>query len=64
VRLHTGEEPTFRVSCRLSGNDDVRRELVVLEAVGIRAVLDGHHAVRLGHLHWPVGSDTTGTSGE
>jgi hypothetical protein len=64
VRLHTDGEPTFRVSCRLSGNDDVLRELVALEAVGIRAVLDGHPAVRLGHLHWPVDSDTTGTSGQ
>jgi hypothetical protein len=62
VRLHTDEEPTFRVSCVLLGNDDVLRELA-LEAVGIRAVLDGGHAVRLGHLHWPVEPDTTETSG-
>ena len=64
VRLHTDEEPTFRVSCVLLGNDDVLRELVALEAVGIRAVLDGGHAVRLGHLHWPVEPDTTETSGQ
>ncbi|HEY4897982.1 MAG TPA: Clp protease N-terminal domain-containing protein [Solirubrobacteraceae bacterium] len=64
VRLHTDEEPTFRVSCLLLGNDDVLRELVALEAVGIRAVLDGGHAVRLGHLHWPVEPDTTETSGQ
>jgi hypothetical protein len=64
VRLHTDEEPTFRVSCLLLGNDDVLRELVALEAVGIRAVLDGGHAVRLGHLHWPVEPDATETSGQ
>ncbi len=63
VRLHTDEEPTFRVSCLLLGDDDVLRELVALEAVGIRAVLDGGRAVRLGHLHWPVEPDTAGTSG-
>ncbi len=53
-----------RVSCRLSGNDDVLRELVALEAVGVCAAFEGYHAVRLGHLHCPVGSDTTGTSRE
>jgi Clp amino terminal domain, pathogenicity island component len=56
VRLHD-EEPTFRVSCLLLGNDDVLRELVALEASGIRAVLDGGRAVRLGHLHRPVEPD-------
>ena len=64
VRLHTNEEPTFRVSCLLLGTDDVLRELVALEAVGIRAVLDGGRAVRLGHLHWPVEPDPTGTVGQ
>jgi hypothetical protein len=64
VRLHTGEEPTFRVSCRLFGDDDVLRKLVALEAVGIRAVLDGDRTARLGHLHWPLKSDTTGTVGQ
>ena len=64
VRRHTDEEPTFRVSSRLVGNDDVLRELVALEAVGIRAVLDMDHTVRLGHLDRPAGSDTAGAGGE
>ncbi len=64
VRRHTDEEPTFRVSSRLVGSDDVLRELVALEAVGIRAVLDMDHTVRLGHLDWPAGSDTAGAGGE
>jgi ATP-dependent Clp protease ATP-binding subunit ClpA len=50
VRRHGDEQPTFRVSCRLVGNDDVLRELVALEAGGVRAVLDGDRTVRLGHL--------------
>jgi len=58
VRLHTGEEPTFRVSCQLLGNDDVLRELVALEAAGIRAVLDRGRTAKLGHLDWPVEPDT------
>jgi hypothetical protein len=52
VRRHGGEEPTFRVSCQLAGNDDVLRELVALEAHGIRAVLDRDRTVRLGHRDW------------
>jgi ATP-dependent Clp protease ATP-binding subunit ClpA len=64
VRRHADEEPTFRVSCRLVGDDDVLRELVALEAVGIRAVLDGDNTVRLGHLDWPVEPDTSGASAE
>ena len=51
VRLHGGEEPTFRISCQLVGNDDVLRELVALEDIGVRAVLDGGRRVRLGQLH-------------
>ncbi len=53
VHRHTGAEPTFRVSCRLVGGDDVLRELVALEAVGIRAVLDRDRSVRLGRLERP-----------
>jgi hypothetical protein len=51
VRMHTDEEPTFRVSCKLFADDDVLPELVSLEVVGIGAVLDGGQSVRLGHLH-------------
>ncbi len=57
VRPHAGEEPTFRVSCRLTGNDDALRELVALEAHGIRAVLDADRIVRLGHLDWSPAPD-------
>ncbi len=53
VRRRGGEQPTFRVSCRLAGRDDVLRELVALEAHGIRAVLDSDRTVRLGHLESP-----------
>jgi hypothetical protein len=53
VRPHGEGEPTFRVSCRLRGNDADLRELVALEAVGIRAGLERDSGVRLGHLHWP-----------
>jgi Clp amino terminal domain, pathogenicity island component len=60
VRLHPDEEPTFRVSCLLLGKDDVLRELVALEATGIRAVLDRGRAVRLGHLDRPVAPDPPG----
>jgi hypothetical protein len=60
VRRHTDEEPTFRVSCQLVGNDDVLRELVALETVGIRAILDGERTVRLGHLEPPSEPDTAG----
>ncbi len=63
VRRHADEEPTFRVSCRLAGNDDVLRELVALEAVGIRAVLDRDRTVRLGHLDRPT-TATDPTSSE
>ena len=52
VRRHGDAEPTFRVSARLAGNDDVLRDLVALEAHGIRAVLDGDRSVRLGHRDW------------
>jgi hypothetical protein len=56
VRRHGDAEPTFRVSCQLAGNDDVLRELVALEAHGIRAVLDRDRTVRLGHRDWtPAG---------
>jgi hypothetical protein len=57
VRRHGDEEPTFRVSCQLAGNDDVLRELVALEAHGIRAVLDRDRTVRLGHRDWTPASD-------
>ena len=60
VRLHPDEEPTFRISCQLLGKDDVLRELVALEATGVRAVLDRGRAVRLGHLDWPIEPDTPG----
>jgi hypothetical protein len=52
VRRHGDAEPTFRVSARLGGNDDVLRDLVALEAHGIRAVLDLDRNVRLGHRDW------------
>ncbi len=57
VRRHGDEEPTFRVSCRLAGREDVLRELVALEAHGVRAVLDGDRTVRLGHLESPATPD-------
>jgi hypothetical protein len=57
VRRHAGEEPTFRVSAKLAGNDDVLRELVALEAHGIRAVLDWDRSVRLGHRDWKPPAD-------
>jgi hypothetical protein len=50
VRRRGGAEPTFRVSCQLAGREDVLRELVALEAHGIRAVLEGDRTVRLGRL--------------
>jgi hypothetical protein len=63
VRTHASEEPTFRVSCLLSGKDDVLRELVELESVGIRATLQAGHAMRLGHLQSPPQAGT-GTAGQ
>jgi ATP-dependent Clp protease ATP-binding subunit ClpC len=57
VRRLGDVEPTFRVSCQLSGNDDVLRELVALEAHGIRAVLDRDRSVRLGHRDWTAAGD-------
>jgi ATP-dependent Clp protease ATP-binding subunit ClpA len=57
VRPRTAEQPTFRVCCELGGRPDVLRELVALEARGIRAVLDRDRTVRLGHLEIPK-SDT------
>jgi ATP-dependent Clp protease ATP-binding subunit ClpA len=57
VRRGRGEEPTFRVSCRLAGRDDVLRELVALEAHGIRAVLEGDRTVRLGRIEPPTGPE-------
>jgi ATP-dependent Clp protease ATP-binding subunit ClpA len=63
VRRHGEQEPTFRLSARLLGNDDVLRELVALEAVGIRAVLDRDSTVRLGHLDWtPEGEGEAATA--
>ncbi len=53
VRPHGGDAPTFRISCELVGNDDVLRELVALEDLGVRAILDGGRRVRLGHLQPP-----------
>jgi hypothetical protein len=50
VRRHGEQEPTFRVSCQLLGNDAVLRDLVALESAGFRAVLDAGNAVRLRHL--------------
>jgi ATP-dependent Clp protease ATP-binding subunit ClpA len=61
VRRHGEQEPTFRLSARLLGNDTDLRELVALEAIGIRAVLDRDATVRLGHLDWsPPGGDDAG----
>lgn|GEM_PF-2881537 len=57
VRSHAGREPTFRLSCRLVGRDNVLRELVALESVGVRAVLDENGTVRLAHQRSPAGSD-------
>jgi len=57
VRPHAGSEPTFRISCRLGGKDDALRELVALEAAGIRAVIDENGTVRLGHRHSPPQPD-------
>ena len=54
VRHHEDEEPTFRVSCRLLGNDDTLHNLVAMEHHGIRAILDGDGTVRLGHLNYPA----------
>ena len=54
VRSDGAEEPIFHVSCQLAGNADALRELVALEAVGIRALLESDGTVRLGHLEWPV----------
>jgi ATP-dependent Clp protease ATP-binding subunit ClpA len=53
VRPHGEQEPTFRVGCRLRGSDTDLRDLVALEADGIRAVLDRDGDVRLGHLRRP-----------
>lgn len=50
VRRHGEQEPTFRVSARLAGNDDLLRRLVELEEVGIRAILDRDRSVRLGRI--------------
>ena len=57
VRRHAAEEPTFRVSCRLAGRDQVLRELVALEAVGVRALLDRGRIVRLARLERSGESD-------
>jgi ATP-dependent Clp protease ATP-binding subunit ClpA len=58
VRAHGERESTFRVSCKLTGDDDVLRDLVAFEAVGIRAVLDGDRTVRLGRVERPGSEDT------
>jgi hypothetical protein len=50
VRTHGEAEHTFRVSCRPLGNDDTLRDLVGLEASGVRAILDNDGTVRLGHI--------------
>jgi ATP-dependent Clp protease ATP-binding subunit ClpA len=50
VRPHGQDDPTFRVSARLAGNDDLLRRLVELEEVGIRAILDSDRSVRLGRI--------------
>jgi ATP-dependent Clp protease ATP-binding subunit ClpA len=49
VRSHGEAEHTFRVSCRPLGNDNTLRDLVALEATGVRTVLDHDGTVRLGH---------------
>ncbi len=49
VRPHGAQEHTFRVSCRPLGNDSTLRDLVSLEADGVRTVLDHNGTVRLGH---------------
>lgn len=64
VRRHGDAEPTFRVSCRLAGNDDVLRDLVALEAHGIRAILDSDRSVRLGHLDWKPPAEGGASGGD
>jgi hypothetical protein len=61
VRPHGQQEPTFRVSARLAGNDDLLRKLVELEDFGIRAILDNDRSVRLGRI---AGSDGGGAGGD
>ena len=64
VRSHAEDEPTFRVSCRLRGKDDALRQLVALEAAGIRAVLDENGSIRLGHREPPSPAPEVAGSGE
>jgi len=59
VRRDTPDEPTFRVSCRLAEDDDALRELVALEAIGVRAILDRGRSIRLGRLE-PGETDSAG----
>ncbi|MGD1058952.1 MAG: Clp protease N-terminal domain-containing protein [Solirubrobacteraceae bacterium] len=60
VRHHRGEDPTFRVTCQLVGDDGALRELVALEAVGIKVVIGRDHTVKFGHLEWPSESEGEG----
>jgi hypothetical protein len=60
VRPHGEQEPTFRVSARLAGDDDLLRKLVALEDDGIRAILDNDRSVRLGRIAVEGGDDAGG----
>jgi hypothetical protein len=62
VRPHGQDEPTFRVSARLAGNDDLLRRLVELEEGGVRAILDNDRSVRLGRIA-AAGAPAEGGSG-
>jgi Clp amino terminal domain, pathogenicity island component len=64
VRPHGQQEPTFRVSARLAGNDDLLRKLVELEQVGIRAILDNDRSVRLGRIVAPGQETVEASAGE
>jgi hypothetical protein len=64
VRRHAEEEPTFRVSCQLTGSDDAVRQLAALEADGVRAVLDQDRTVPLGRLEVSAESDASGAGGD
>ena len=45
-------EPTFRISCQLSGNDQTISRLAELAIeIGVEAVLDFGRSVRLRHMH-------------
>jgi len=59
-------EPTFRVSCQLTGRDGTVSQLADLAIeTGVEAVLDFGRSVRLRHLHAneiaPPGPETNGS---